>query len=443
MLPRPIGLAVSLRQSKDGELIGELRDLLIAFLAKSAAEVDPDRCRWRYEKWPSPGRVIGLGRHGEPLYECRFVNAGSAKGSAVGCDLVILDEAGLLAERDRSMVAKLYSSTSNRRGRVIALGAQYDGFVIQDLKARRHLPSVHVVEYAAPRDVDILDDVALEAAMRAANPGIEDGIKPIEELWLAAERARASPGFEATFRADDLNQPQDVERELIVSLADWQRVAEGEPAERVGGCVVGLDAGGSSSMTAAAAYWPSSGRLEVRAALPNVPSLAEREAADRVPPGTYASMVSAGELALLPGRVTPLAEFIRRCGAWLAGVRVLAMGADRYRAAEVIGAMEAAEVRWPYGKLSWRGLGAGATAHGSADVRAFQRAVLSRKLSCAEGRRLLAFAIERSKLGYDGAGNPKVEKSGARSRIDALQCSVIATGLGELVGGERGKWQWA
>lgn len=306
------------------------------------------------------------------------------------------------------------------------------------MAARKDLAGVAWHEHSAPADAALND----EDAWRAANPGL-GVVKSEAYMRAAASRAAATPGDEAGFRALDLNQPRSPTRELIVSLADWQACCDGAPPDRRGPAVVGIDAGGSTSMTAAAVYWPACGRLEVWAGLPNVPTLAEREAADRVAPGTYSALAARGELALYPGRVTPVAAFIRDMAARLRGGRVICIGADRYRQAELVQAFEAADVRWPIGRASWRGTGAGATADGSADVRAFQRAVLEGRLRLAAGHGLMALAIAESEIRHDVAGNPALAKGRHRGRIDALQAAVIAVGLGSSWRpGPRIRWEF-
>ena len=83
--------------------------------------------------------------------------------------------------------------------------------------------------------------------------------------------------------------------------------------------------------------------------------------------------------------------------------------------------------------MVWRGQGAHAVADGSHDVRAFQKAILKRKLSVVQGRALLSMAISESSIRYDASGNPALEKARDKGRIDPLQAAVIACGLGELV----------
>lgn len=399
--------------SETGALAGELRDLLAAFLAASGIA-------HKVRRSPSPG-AIEVGDA-----SVTFANASSATGLALGADLAIVDEAGVLGEGKRNLWDSMVSSTSARGGRFLALGAQYEGPMFHELIARADDPAVHVAHYAAPADC-ALDD---EAAWRLANPAL-GVVKARGYMVDMARRAAATPANESGFRGHDLNSPVAAEREQIVSLRDWRACCEGELPPRDGPAFVGLDAGGSASMTAAAAWWPATGRFECWAALPASPPLAERERADGVGKGDYAAMRARGELTTYPGRTTPLGAFLGDVGARLAGCRVACVGADRYRQADVVQAVQSAGVRWPMGKASWRGMGAGSRADGSHDVRAFQRAVLGGRLVAAPSR-LMTMAVAESEVRYDAAGNPALGKARSRSRIDALSAACIAVGLGTL-----------
>ena len=203
----------------------------------------------------------------------------------------------------------------------------------------------------------------------------------------------------------------------------------GEPDEaelppRVGGAFLGFDLGGSTSMTCAVSTW-TSGRVEVWAALPAVPSLRDRGRADGVG-DLYQRMADRGELKTYAGRVTDVSMFLRDVAAEVGPVR--RAGADRFRVAEGRQALEDARVSWP---MSWRGTGAASRADGSHDVRAFQRAVISGRLRCVESV-LMASAIKEATVRQDEAGNPALFKSRSRGRIDAVQAAVIALGLAEL-----------
>lgn len=365
---------------------------------------------------PYPGRA--LGRLGSRV---DFLAADRGTGHAIGADLAIIDEAGQLAERDRPLWAAIFSSISGRAGRLMAISIRGDGPMFGELADRADEAGVHWKEWAAPGNA-ALDD---RDAWHAANPGLASGIKAVSYMEHAARRAAANPNDQSLFRSHDLNLPVDPGREVIVTVAQWLECVTDAPPPRDGDCVVGLDIGGSSSMTAAVAYWPATGRLECWGAFPTIPDLRARGEADGVG-GLYERMHEGGELAMMGGRVTDPVAFIAETAERLRGARIVAMAADRYRKEEVRDAMARAAVIWP---LQWRGQGHSATADGSADVRGFQSEVLTGAVRT--GRSLLMeAAIASSSIVRDSAGNPKLDKARAKGRIDALQAAVLAVGLG-------------
>lgn len=311
----------------------------------------------------------------------------------------------------------------------ISIMGEPNGF-IHEIAERAGDPATVWHCYQAQPDCALDDPVA----WHAANPGLAGGIKSTTYMADRARAALLSPADQASFRAHDLNYPAHPSRETIVSVSDWDKceVEAQELPERAGPVVVGFDAGGSASMTAAAALWPESGRLEVWAALPGTPDLSQRGQSDGVG-RLYQRMETAGELRTYPGRVTPVAVFIEAMADRLAGCRVVAVGADRFRRAETLQAMETAGVNWP---MVWRGTGASSTADGSADVRAFQRSVLRGWLRCAPSL-LMMHAIAESSVIRDASGNPKLDKARQLGRIDALQAAVIAAGLAEIHNAKR------
>ena len=313
------------------------------------------------------------------------------------------------------------SSTSAKAGRFLSLSIRGAGPFIPEILKRRGSPGLAVHLYEAP-DGCALDD---RDAWQAANPGLGT-IKALDYMTGEAERVRITPADQASFRAFDLNQRLDPSRELLCQIDDWRAVEVDDLPPRRGPAVLGFDLGGSASMTAAVAIWPSSGRMETWAAFPAEPDLQKRGERDGVG-SLYGQMVDRGELRTYPGRVTPCAAFLGDVAARLDGVRVLAAGADRYRQSEALDALDAAGVRWP---LVWRGTGAAPGAHGSADVRALQRAVLARRIKVRPSL-LLRHAIGESSIRTDGAGNPALDKKNSASRIDVLQAAVIAAGLAE------------
>ena len=353
-----------------------------------------------------------------------ILSADKNSGAASSYDLSIIDELGLLGERNRGLVNSMRSAVSAKAGKFLSLSIFGDGPFIPEILERKGSAGLAVHHYHAPPDC-ALDD---EAAWDAANPGIKAGIKSIDYMRSEARRVAVTRSDESSFRALDLNQPATPGSEMIFSLSEWQQcvVSEAELPPRTGQCCIGFDLGGSSSMTALAAIWPNS-RCEVWGAFPGTPSLKARARADNA---DYELMQSRGELKVYAGRVTPVQEFLRDCAARLAGERVIAAGADRYRRAEVLQVVDAADLGWP---LSWRGVGASAKADGSHDIRSIQRLVLTTKLRTRESL-LLADAIKSSVIRRDASGNPALDKGSKQGRIDALQSAVIAAGLSEIHG---------
>ena len=76
--------------------------------------------------------------------------------------------------------------------------------------------------------------IDVEEHWRAANPGLESGIKSINYMQDASDRAKSSPGNEMHFRAYDLNQRVDPAREVIVSVTDYSKCVQDYPPEMAG-----------------------------------------------------------------------------------------------------------------------------------------------------------------------------------------------------------------
>lgn len=352
---------------------------------------------------------------------CEFLSADKTAGHASGFDLAIVDELGLYPERGRALVAGLLSSTSARDGRLIAISVLGDSPLSREMCERAGDPATIVHTYQAPKDCELDDPRAWELA----NPALGT-VKSRSYMADMARRAAANPAEAAEFRVYDLNQPGSPTKSPIVEPDRWALVATDRRPEREGRCVLAFDLGGSSSMTAAAIYYPECGRLETYGAFPDDPPLRARGIADGVG-DRYERMRDRGELRALPGSTTPVAEFLAWIDEVLKGAIPLQALADYYRRNEALDSLARAGVPWP---IVWRRTGAGPD--GFADVRAFQRAVLSRSLYPGQSL-LLESAILESHVdcARDNQGNPYLDKRRQRGRIDALQAAVLAVGAGE------------
>lgn len=397
------GLCTSLT----ADLALAMRNAVMETAAASGLEVELRRS-------PRPGQVIGP--EGATV---QFLSADRASGHAHGADLAIVDEAGLLAENQRGLWAAMLSSTSARGGRLLAISILGDGPLMGELRARRDDPGVVWHGYTT----DAADDPLDPDVWAKANPGLAHGIKSRAYMQHAARRAVANPADMSSFRAYDLNAPAAPGRQLLVTMEQYGP-ARRDPPDRAGPVVVGIDLGGSASMTAAAAFWPECGRLEVKAALPGIPELRDRALADGV--GTrYERMRDRGELTIYPGcRTTPVGSFLSDFLSGIAGCRLAAIVSDRYRQSEALDCFASVGVRC---RLVWRGQGWMDASH---DVRAFQRFVIDRRLTIGKSL-LLEHAIQESALAVDPAGNQKLDRARARGRIDAASAAVLAVGEGE------------
>ena len=137
---------------------GELKDQMEAIAEAS------NLTGLTFFKSPAPGRVVGQ------FGSVDILAADRAAGHASGFDLAVVDEIGLLAERDRGFVAGLRSSTSAKDGRFVSLSIHGDGPFVDEVLARRSDPAVAVHRYSAPAACAIDDP----KAWRAANPGARD-----------------------------------------------------------------------------------------------------------------------------------------------------------------------------------------------------------------------------------------------------------------------------
>ena len=262
-------------------------------------------------------------------------------------------------------------------------------------------------------------------SIRAANPMFDH--MPVLKAEIEREKVKAKRGGDelAMWRALRLNKgTSEVDTdEVIISLDNWQACVFNSPPPREGPVTIGFDLGGSASMSAFVAYWPETGRLEARGAFPAEPNLSARGASDGVE-NRYVQMASRGEIRTYPGKVTPVGRFLRDMAQNLEGHEVIGAVADRYRQTEAEQALGEAGIDW---EMEWRATGAGKD--GSADIRAFQSEILEAHLRTAPSL-LMESAISECVIRRDTNGNPRLDKSRHKGRIDAVQAAVLAAGQG-------------
>ena len=280
--------------------------------------------------------------------------------------------------------------------------------------------------YAQNHAVPAHDKTIFQARTWArANPSLRFLPSLAARIRAEAAEAKRDPSLLPSFRALRLNQGvTDVSEALLLSAGTWDG-CEGK-ADAAGRFVLGIDLGTSAAMSAAAAFWPDTGKLSAFAVFPEKPDLRERGLRDGCG-RLYSDMARRGELIQAGRHVSDIGALLttaaQRWG------RPAAVVCDRWREAELRQHAEAARVRLP--ALTIRGQG---FRDGGEDVRDFRRACLGGGVR-AETSLLLRAALSEARVLMDPAGNAKLAKSSQagrrqRARDDAAAAAIVAVAHG-------------
>ena len=330
--------------SLDKNKAGELRRQVAEIAAASGLDV-------KVRRSPYPGVIESASGTLDTL------SADRSAGHASGYDLVIVDETGLFPLRARELLAGLRSSVSARNGAIRHISIRGDSILFREILEN---PAV-VAHVFAASDGCAIDD---EAAWRAANPGL-GSIKSIEYMKNEVTRVAGVASDEPSFRALDLNLAIAPSREMVCTPGDLEACFVDE-AEYRGPCYVGLDIGEASSGTAAVAYWPQTGALKSWLAFGDVPDLAARARRDGADYADDGAPWRTADLSWAHGAGLRVCS-TGRSPTW-SGADVRTAIADGYRCGELLDVCP-----WPLEVVR-----SGTGPSGSAAVRAFQRAVLTK-----------------------------------------------------------------
>lgn len=421
-----------------GELLGKWsdaaeREILIAAKTQQQAQI----C-WHYVASLSrtlPDEIqkrITIRR--QPRFEIQYddengphiLKAISADGkSALGSSptLAILDERGHwpLAQGDE-LEAALLTGLSKRDGRglIISTSASNDQHPFS-LWLDRDAPGTYRQEHR-PEPGLPADDVK---SLVVANPGTKYGIGPSLDRLKADAALALERGGSALSRFRLLSRNERVQednRDILIGLDDWLKCETPEPPKRQGPCVIGLDLGGSASMSAAAYFWPETGRLECYGTFPSKPGLDARGQVDAVG-DLYCQMAQRHELTVLGERTVPIVEWVEGILRRAVAENIACIVADRFKAAELGEAIDKAGNRAP---VIWRGMG---FKDGSEDVERLRRHIFDGRVKSSESY-LLRHAFGEAVVIVDPAGNAKPAKGRSMARIDAACASMLAIAEG-------------
>ena len=350
----------------------------------------------------------------------------SALGSAP--TMALLDERGHWElEKGDNLEAALLSGLGKRGGRalIISTSAADDSHPFSKW-LDDPLPNTYLQEHrpAPGLPADDRDSLII------ANPGALHGIgSSIDWLVDNAKRAIARGGSSlTTFRLYNRNERVSGEsRDPLVTVDEWLSCEVSELPPREGPVVIGIDLGGSASMTAAAFYWPETARLECIGTFPARPSLLDRGQIDGVA-GRYVEMQDRGELNLLGDKTVPVSPWLVDVIKHVEGSPIAAITMDRYKQSELGEALDRGGIRAP---LAWRGQG---FRDGGEDCERFRRAVFDGKVK-ARPSLLLRSAFADAVCLRDPANNLKLAKARSTGRIDAAAASVLAVAEGARIAG--------
>ena len=352
----------------------------------------------------------------------RCMGSDPGKASGLRTWLALLDEPAVwdVAKRDKMLQTVRTGLGKMPNSRLIALGtrpATADHWFARLLKTAGYA-QIHAAS---------LDDPPFQVrTIRKANPSWDHFPSLRARIHQEIADARRDPDALASFKALRLNLgTAETEVAVIVDADVWASI-EGD-APRQGRPSWGVDLGTSAAQSAIASYWPLSGRLEVVAAFPGDPTLAERGLNDGVG-GLYVKCAERGELIQTGGRAVALgplfAEALRRFGP------PVAIAADRWRIDEAHDAL--AEAGVPFCQLVQRGQG---YKDGGEDLRQFRRACLEGKVTPLPSLLLRSALSEARASRPDAAGNVKLSKGAGngrrlRARDDAAAAAILAVALG-------------
>ncbi len=259
---------------------------------------------------------IEFGGNGGGLARCIAADGKSILGGAP--TLAIMDErAAWEREKGDNLENAILSGLGKRDGRALIISTSAPDDTNTFSRWLDEPPPSYVQEHRPPFGLPADD---LESLL-LANPGAAEGIGSTPEWLLSAAKTAIARGGAAlsSFRNLNRNERVSIEnRSVLVTVDEWlsAEVAPEDLPPREGPCILGVDLGGSRSMSAAAFYWPETGRLEASA--PSRPSRRWRIAARPMPsPIAMSKCTSVANCrSWARTRFRPARGWPRSCASW-------------------------------------------------------------------------------------------------------------------------------
>lgn len=336
-----------------------------------------------------------------------------AQGHGADLDLAVIDEGGLITRNQSELITGFFDALAAKDGQLVLTGTRGDSpeynRLIDEPDKR-----THVTLHAAEKE----DDASDPAVWHKANPGL--GTIKSERFMQDAHAKAEAGGSMAEFQAWHLNVPLTPGRELLIeydtlkmAYCDDPQPIPGEPVH------IGIDLGGSASMTAATIVYETSGIVRLLGAFPGATlDLRERGKRDLVG-DLWQRCADAGELIETSGSVSDLAEFLPELIARIGEHPVRSVSCDRYRQAEFETALAKARIAWP---IIYRGTG---PKDGDADIRATRRLFLAQTLRMRRNI-MLEGSLAETDVKVSTTGACQLQRAHQTARIDVVSSLVLA-----------------
>ena len=378
---------------------------------------------WRAVNSPNMVSITRL----ETGAEMRAIAADPARAHGLAPSLILADEP---AQWPRSFGPRLWAALQTGLGkqpdsRAILLGTRPVTGAGHFFEALLEDGCDYVQVHAASPQSDPLDPVA----WGLANPSLRAFPSLARTIAREAKRAAKSPESLASFRALRLNAGvPDVAKAELVTAAAFSACLGDAAMDAPRSWGVDLASGGA--MSAVASFSLATGALDVLAAFPSVPDLAERGRKDGVG-DLYQRMHERGELLVHPGHVVRVDDLLRQAARRFGAPAMVS--ADYHRRAELRDALDGSGI--PPVKLELRRGGFG---DGAEDLSRFRRAVLDRRV-VARPSLLLAQAVGEARAVVNASGMSKLAKSSQGGRRHLARDDAAAAAVGAVAIGERNR----
>ena len=396
-------------------LAGSLEQARLCFrFVRAALEEDADY------RFLDSSTKIGI-THKPTMTRLRVIsNNGKTALGLVGVPLVVADEPGSWEVTGGELMHDALTTSLGKPGspmKVIYIGTLAPSSTgwWPDLVAGGSKDGVYVQKLQGR-----LDKWESWAEIKRVNPLTAVAPEFVKRLKIERAEALADSRLKSRFLSYRLNLPSADEAAVLLSVDDYQLMANREVPDADGAAIVGIDLGHSRAFSAAVSVW-ASGRIDAVAVMPGIPSVEDQEKRDHVNSGLYQRLVDDGRLLVADNlRVVPPAILWEAIvDRW--GYPALVV-CDRFRLNELrdtLGPSVPIEPR----VTQW--------SSSSEDIRSLRKHVKDGPFNLVpEAAPLLVTSLGKTRVQSDASGNVRLLKMGHNNagRDDVAAALTLAAG---------------